>query len=329
MTEFDTEHRIDILAPAEQVYAALADVTRWPNIFPPTVHAQVLEQAGGQQRIRLWATANHTLKRWESLRLLNPEERAITFRQTVSAPPVAAMSGTWRVASAGPDSSEVTLRHRCTPDGSQGAREWIEAAVEANSTRELAALKVAAETVALDPQAVLSFRDTVWIDAPPRAVHEFIARAERWPQHLPHVSAVRLEEPEPAHQLLGLDTAAPDGSVHTTTSWRVLLDPPAGSEPDRGAGDIVYKQVELPALLALHTGRWTFSPEGGGTAARSSHTVSLRPDSISAVLGAGKSIEDGRAFIRQALGGNSRATLNVAKRLLEQRPAAVKESAAG
>ncbi|MFE3254234.1 aromatase/cyclase [Nocardia sp. NPDC059091] len=307
MSLHHTEHAITIAAPAQAVHDALRSVVNWPNIFPPTIHAETLEHDASGDHIRLWATANESLKTWTSRRTFDPEQRRITFRQVVSAPPVASMSGEWVVQEIDADTSRVLLLHSFSPDDSAGAREWIEAAVDTNSTRELESLKSAAEALARRPEATVTFADSLWIDAEPARVREFIDRADLWAERLAHVDAVTLTEPVPGHQFLSLDTRTPDGDVHTTASWRVVLD----------SGDIVYKQTRLPALLSLHRGRWSFTPRDGGTLATSEHTVALITEAIPSILGTGKTLADATAFIRNALGRNSLSTLENAKKWAE------------
>jgi len=97
--------------------------------------------------------------------------------------------------------------------------------------------------------------------------------------------------------------------VHTTKSVRVCFP------PDR----IVYKQIQLPALMSLHTGSWRLQEHGGQLHVTSQHTVVIEPDAIARVLGPDAGIPDARAFLRHALGGNSRATLGHAKAYAEAR----------
>lgn len=95
MTVREVEHEITVQAPAAEVYRLIAEVTNWPLIFPPSVYVDHVERGEREERIRIWATANGTAKNWTSRRTLDPQALRITFRQEVSAPPVAAMGGTW------------------------------------------------------------------------------------------------------------------------------------------------------------------------------------------------------------------------------------------
>ncbi len=89
-----TEHTVTVAAPPGTVYALVADVTAWPQVFGPTVHAEVLEEARGEQLLHIWAFANGEVRNWTSRRTLDPATHTITFRQVVSAAPVASMGGT-------------------------------------------------------------------------------------------------------------------------------------------------------------------------------------------------------------------------------------------
>ncbi|BBA96389.1 putative cyclase [Actinacidiphila reveromycinica] len=307
MTTREVEHGITIAAPATTIYRLLADVRHWPQIFPPTIHVEQEDTGARTERIRIWATANGEAKNWTSRRTLDPDGLRIVFRQEVSTPPVAAMGGTWIIEPLDADSARVRLLHdyRAVDDDPDGLR-WIDAAVDTNSTSELAALKENVERVhAAEAQdLVFSFTDTVEVEGAAKDVFDFVNEAGRWPERLPHVATVRFDEPSPGLQTLEMDTRAKDGSVHTTKSYRVAF------EPDK----IAYKQVTLPALMTLHTGVWTFTDTGRGTTeAGSQHTVSINTANIAAVLGEQATVADARAYVHEALSTNSRATLGHAK----------------
>ncbi len=305
-----SEHSVAVHAPADVVYGLIADVTGWPRLFAPTVHAERVDADGNEERIRLWATANGEVKTWTSRRGLDPVGRRITFRQEVSQPPVAAMGGTWAVNAVSGRSCEVVLTHdyRAVDDDPAGL-EWIERACDRNSRAELAALKTAAEARGGTAELARSFEDTVLIRGSAGEVYDFINRSDLWPRRLPHVSRVELREDVPGLQLMAMDTRAPDGSVHTTESVRVCF-------PDRR---IVYKQTRVPALLSAHTGQWRFREVPEGVEATSQHAVVIAPDRIGEVLGAEATVAEALATVEKALSTNSRATLHLAKEHVEGR----------
>ncbi|MEU4273234.1 aromatase/cyclase [Streptomyces sp. NPDC026092] len=306
----EVEHEIAVAAPATAVYRLIAEVQNWPRIFPPTIHVAREAQGEGAERIHIWATANGEAKNWTSRRTLDPERLRITFRQEVSAPPVAAMGGTWIIEPLSEGESRVRLLHdyRAVDDDPKSLA-WIDEAVDRNSRSELAALKENLEAAHAAEDLTFSFEDTIRVDGSAKDVYDFVNEAQAWPERLPHVAAVRFEEPSPGLQELEMETRAKDGSVHTTKSYRVTF-------PHE---KIAYKQVTLPALMTLHTGYWTFTEDDEGVAASSQHTVTLNTANITRILGADATVEDAKEYVRSALSTNSRATLGHAKDYAEAR----------
>lgn len=304
------EHRIGVAAPAGEIYRLIADVRNWPQLFGPTVYVDQLEHANGAERIRIWATANGDVKTWVSRRVLDPDANRIEFRQEVSAPPVAAMGGTWLIEPDPAGGSVVRLLHdyRAVNDDPKHLA-WIEQAVDRNSRAELAALKTNVETATGDG-LMFSFADTVQIHGTAADVYDFLNEARLWHERLPHVSRVVLTEDTPGLQILEMDTRTKDGSTHTTRSVRVCF-------PHER---IVYKQITLPALMTLHTGYWQIQDDpAGGLAVTSQHTVVINPANIAKILGAGADLAEARAYVHRALSANSSATLGHAKDYAEQR----------
>jgi aromatase len=305
-TVHTTEHEVNVGAPAQQVYALIADVSTWPHTFPPTVHAQCVERDGNSELIRIWATANGTAKTWTSRREHDPEHMSVSFRQTRSQHPVGGMGGTWVVEPVSASQCRVRLLHdfhAATEDPAD--LDWINQAVDKNSRSELQALKQSAELTG--PDQLITFDDTVLVEGSARDVYDFLNEAQLWPQRLPHVASVSLEEETPGLQILGMDTSTKDGSVHTTRSVRVC-------QPYRS---IVYKQIVLPALMTLHTGRWLIEEHGPAVSVTSRHTVRINAGRIAEVLGPDADLAQAQQFVRSALSGNSLATLRAAKAYAE------------
>lgn len=306
------EHEILVSAPAEEIYRLLADVQNWPRLFPPTVYVDRFEQSGDSERIRIWATANGEVKKWTSRRVLEPDKLRIEFRQEISQPPVASMGGLWLIEEVSKTESRVRLQHDYTAiDDDPAALEWIAQAVDRNSRAELAALKSNLELVTdAAGELVFSFTDTVEIDGPASEVFDFLNQAQLWQQRLPHVARVALTEESPGLQVLEMETFTKDGSSHTTKSVRVCF-------PNH---KIVYKQTTLPALMSSHTGCWEIATAASGVLSVSSeHTVVINETNIAAIMGPDAGVPRAREFVRQALGGNSRATLGYAKEYAESR----------
>ncbi|CAL9573853.1 aromatase/cyclase [Streptomyces sp. enrichment culture] len=309
-TVHHTRHEVLTSAPPDHVFALVADVTGWPQVFGPTVHAEVAEEKVGEQLLRIWAFANDEVRSWTSRRTLDRSAGTIAFRQVVSSPPVAGMGGEWRVERVG-DATRVVLLHDYTVvDDDPGAAAWVASAVEHNSEAELAALRGAAETGVQRPELTFSFSDSTEIQGSADDVYAFLDRADAWPQRLPHVAAARFTEEPGGVQVLDMDTRSPDGSVHNTRSVRV-------SFPDRGL--LVYKQLKVPPVMTGHTGRWTVERHGDTVTATSWHTVSLDPAGVREQLGAQTTPAEARTLVRHALGTNSSTTLRYAKEYAEKR----------
>ncbi|WP_019635006.1 aromatase/cyclase [Actinomadura atramentaria] len=304
----EVEHEITIGAPAADVYRFIADVENWPRMFPPTVHVERTPLDGANERIQIWATANGEPKTWTSRRVLDPGALRVEFRQEKSTPPVASMGGTWIIEPRGDAGCRVRLLHDYTAVDDDGLA-WIEQAVDRNSRSELAALKANAEQAVGAAELSLSFEDSVEVDGSVEDVYDYINEAGRWKERLPHVARVILTEDTPGLQTLEMDTSAKDGSTHTTKSVRVCF-------PHH---TIVYKQITLPALMSLHTGRWTLEQHGDKVTATSQHTVVVNTANIAAVLGPDAGVPEAREFLRSALGTNSLATLGHAKEYAEGR----------
>lgn len=307
-TIHNVEHEITICAPADRVYEIIEDVERWPEIFPPTVHAECVERVGDSELIRIWATANGAARTWTSRRHHDAGRMSIEFRQERSQHPVGGMGGTWIVEPISGSQCHVRLLHdyfAATDDPAD--LELIATAVDRNSKSELGALKDGVERG--EAGQIYSFEDTVEVDGAARAVYDFLNEAQLWRERLPHVARVSLEEETPGLQLLEMDTRDKDGSVHTTRSVRVC----------RQHDSIVYKQIVLPPLVALHTGRWTIKERDiGGVSVTSRHTVRINADRIADVLGANADVASAQQAVRGALSANSMATLRLAKTFAEE-----------
>ncbi|MFJ9694861.1 aromatase/cyclase [Kitasatospora sp. NPDC101183] len=312
-----TEHSITVAAPPEAVFALVADVAGWPQLFGPTIHVEVLEEkpldeGRSEQLLRIWATANGTPRTWTSRRTLDRAAGRIVFRQVVSAAPVESMGGEWIVEADGDGASKVTLLHDYRAIGDDPAAvELIERAVDRNSHAELGALKAGAELGGQRDEIHFTFSDSERIEGSAEDVFAFLDRADLWPERLPHVARLELTEDEPNLQLMDMDTRSPDGSTHNTTSIRVTF-------PDRAV--IVYKQLRVPAAMAGHTGRWVIEPtdDGNGVVATSWHTVTLDIEGVHQLLGPETTLAQARAMVRKALGTNSSTTLRHAKQFAEE-----------
>lgn len=205
----------------------------------------------------------------------------------------------------------LTLRHEFSAvDDDPAGIEWITKATDRNSGTELANIKTLAEGIGAADGLVFDFEDSTLVaDADPETVYRFLHEAAAWPDRLPHVSRMRLTEDVENIQWMVMDTVTKDGSAHTTESVRICF-------PD--SRRIVYKQLVTPPLMTTHIGEWTVVPTDKGARATSWHRVQLNEDAIVGVLGADATVHEAKEFIRRAVGGNSAATLALAKTFAEQ-----------
>ncbi|MGA5134685.1 aromatase/cyclase [Streptomyces olivoreticuli] len=294
------EHTRTVDAPASALYDLVADVTRWPAVFEPTVAVRHLERSEGAERFEIWATVGGEVAHWTSRRTLDAARRYVHFRQEHGTPPVTSMSGGWLFRELPGGRTEVVLRHRFTlADDSPATLAALTTALDTNSGRELAALARVAELGHPVDDIVFSFTDTVPLKTTATEAYTFVARSDLWPRHLPHVARVDLTEPRPGIQHMEMDTTTADGSAHTTRSIRVC----------DGPRWIAYKQQLPPALLTGHSGEWTFTDSPTAPVATARHTVALSPEGVRTVLGPDATLAQARTYIREALGRNSMTTL--------------------
>ncbi|TXS39160.1 aromatase/cyclase [Streptomyces sp. OR43] len=298
-------HRIDVPAPASVIYDIIADVGSWPLYFPPTVRAERVSGDASDEYIRIWALANGELRTWISRRRLDRSALRIEFTQTEPRPPVAEMGGTWQIEERGEGTCQVSLEHsyRATEDDPANL-ERIARAVDTNSQSELDALRAAAERHGNEHEVLVAFEDSDTVTGSLEDVYDFVYDLARWPNRIPHV--LRMEVTENVHglQYMEMDTKSPDGSVHTTQSGRVCVEPES----------IVYKQTRLPGLLLAHTGEWAFEAVGEGRVrVISRHRVILDVDALAALPVPPASPAEARTAVRNALGANSRATITAAQ----------------
>ncbi|MFC5918575.1 aromatase/cyclase [Streptomyces pulveraceus] len=300
-----TAHSVEVAAPAGVVYGLISNAVEWPLFFPPNIHVERLEFDGRNERLRMWATANGQIRSWISRRVQDPQTRRIDFRQQHPQAPVETMNGTWTVEERADGTSLLTLLHDFTVIGDRPEDvAWVELAIDTNSGEELDHLKQLAERWTRLDELVLSFEDAVRVKGPAELVYDFLYRVSDWPELLPHVARLELTEDTPGVQVMAMDTRTADGSAHTTESVRICFP---------HAGRIVYKQTTTPALMTAHTGEWSVLPNETGVTVISQHSVVLREEAVESVLGEGADLAGARRYVREALGRNSLATLNLAK----------------
>jgi aromatase len=174
-------HTLRVAAPPRRVYQHIADVSRWPQIFEPTVHVEHLGTSGAIERVRQWELIGNEVRARESHRELNPRRLQVRFRLDATARPAASMGGLWMVVPK-PTGSLIVLDHhfRVVDDDPAGI-ERLEDVVSRTGAARIAALGAVAELGPDFDTCRLSISDTVDIaGADPRDVYNFLARSQNY-----------------------------------------------------------------------------------------------------------------------------------------------------
>jgi hypothetical protein len=154
---------------------------------------------------------------------------------------------------------------------------------------------------------VISFEDPLFIAGSKDDVYEFLYAADKWPERVPHVTALSMTEDQPGVQFFDMDSVTPEGRAHTTRSVRIC-------RPKK----IVYKQISLPKLLDAHTGHWQFAETPEGVTVTARHTATIKPSALD-LLGENTTVADARRYLRRVLSTNSLQTLRHAQTYAEGR----------
>lgn len=292
-----TSHEKKVEAPPIDVFYLLANVSRWPTIFQPTVCAERVAGDDAEETIEIWASANGSLRNWQSRRSIDPLAMSIRFSQLNPSRPLDHMGGEWLIEAEG-NGSHVTLLHDFRLNSSDPSdTDYVARAVETNSRAELEGLSLAA---AAEEQGLFgSVTESVELDAPADEVFKFLNEAGSWSDRLPHVAWSKLSQLGGAGQYLEMATLAGEGKEHITGSYRV-------SFPEHR--QMFYKQDILPGGLTSHTGSWHIRDTGKSTSqATSKHDFCISPNILDSI-----GLESAMRQVRTNFAKNSHTTLRAA-----------------
>ncbi|MFG2313283.1 SRPBCC family protein [Streptomyces sp. NPDC048566] len=350
-------HAVVVAAPARVVYALLADATRRPLYSPAVVHVERMnEDDGGRERLRVWERADGRVHSSLWARVRHPGALRVEFRRLRGEAPVTSLAGRWSVTDTGDGRCVVALHTEFTVAGDR-ARDVAATAesAEVDFGAVMGCVRRMAEDRAGPEHLVLTFRESVRVDGPGEIVYDFLYRAGDWAGVVPHVLRSGLDEPSPGIQLVDHAVAGADGTpravgclrlcfphagriVYKTGTPRapvaahlgewsvlpdergvlvvadhtVLLDPCALPARRAGSGD-----AGVPARPA---GAGFADAGGSGAPARAGRGSGTAPATVSGGLGAagaGPGPADVRALVREAIGRESLATLDRARRHAE------------
>ena len=300
--------RAEVAAPAAVAFEIINDLRHWPQFFPDGVHAE--PDADGAN-VRWWALDGDAVRQWSTTRTVDKAGLRVVTEQRDCAAPAGVGAHRVDVRAAG----RAGLRGRADGDastaapGEQGADA---AAAQLEGAEEIVSrVKGLAERWDELEQLVISFEDPLFIAGQPQQVYEFLYAADKWPERVPHVTALSMTEDQPGVQFFDMDTVTPEGRAHTTRSVRVCL-------PHK----IIYKQIGLPKLLDAHTGHWHFVETPEGVTVHARHTATIKPSALN-LLGEDTTVADARRYLRRVLSTNSLQTLRHAQAYAEE-PASAK-----
>ncbi|WP_329016530.1 SRPBCC family protein [Micromonospora rifamycinica] len=298
------QHTVPVTAPAPLVFDLLADLGSWPHFHGPSVHAEPIGVDGHGQRFRhWWVIDDHTVRTWEASWQFAREQLRIGYEFAPHQPGAAGVRGSWTVHPSSDTTAQVRWEQTVVGEGSHDA-----AGAEREMRELLDAVRSAAEHDEERRDLVVDFEDPLFVAGPVEAAYEYLYEADKWPERIPHVSRLVLEEKVPNIQFFDMDTHTPDGSPHTTRSVRICL-------PNHR---ILYKQIHLPKLLDGHTGHWSFTPTREGFILGARHTAVIKPSALS-ILGPDTTVLDARRYLRRVLSANSMSNLRLAKAYAEER----------
>ncbi|GAB4052950.1 SRPBCC family protein [Catellatospora paridis] len=294
--------RAEIAAPAAVAFEIINDLRHWPQFFPDGVHAE--PDADGAN-VRWWALDGDAVRQWSTTRTVDKAGLRVVTEQAACAAPLVSVRTEWTFAPQGGQACEAELTVTVTAaPGEQGADA---AAAQLEGAEEIVArVKGLAERWDELEQLVISFEDPLFIAGQPQQVYEFLYAADKWPERVPHVTALSMTEDQPGVQFFDMDTVTPEGRAHTTRSVRVCL-------PHK----IIYKQIGLPKLLDAHTGHWHFVETPEGVTVHARHTATIKPSALN-LLGEDTTVADARRYLRRVLSTNSLQTLRHAQAYAEE-----------
>jgi aromatase len=260
---------VRVAAPPRHVYRLIADTARWPQIFEPTVHVEHLGGNRDTERVRLWQLIDNEVRSGDSVRERNPRRLQVRFRRETTPHPARSMGGLWMVVPKSTGCLVVLDHYYRVVDDDPADTGWLGDVVGETSAALLSSVREAAELGPALDRLYLSCADSVDIDGDPRDVYDFLARAQDWPQRLPYVDRLLMDEDVPDIQHLRSDVRLANGSVHTTSMVRVCFPQTR----------IVYKHVTPPAVMRAHTGSYTVTKLPHTVRATAANAVVLRDES--------------------------------------------------
>jgi aromatase len=144
-----TTHRLSIDAPGDLVFRMLRDSSHWPYLDGLTVYSERVSGDEASHELRTSVVVNGSLSSSHCHRIFDAAELRAEFRQLGLEAPLLRLDGGWSIRGA-EGQSEVTLEHEFEVDEDAGELpELIERTLDEYSRRELEALRLSSERLAL------------------------------------------------------------------------------------------------------------------------------------------------------------------------------------
>jgi aromatase len=142
-------HRLTIEAPGDLIFRMLRDSSHWPYMDGLTVYSERVSGDDTDHELRTSVVANGSLSSSHCRRIFDDAELRAEFRQLGLESPLLRLGGGWAVRRA-EGFSEVTLEHEFEVDEQAGdLPELIHRTIDEYSRRELEALRLSCERLAL------------------------------------------------------------------------------------------------------------------------------------------------------------------------------------
>ncbi|WP_406636078.1 SRPBCC family protein [Amycolatopsis sp. WGS_07] len=243
---FTTDVRVEVAASAEQVRAAVLDLSTWPQVHLRTVHVEYREKHENEDLVEIWTgTGDGLVKSRRIRRRWAPDSARIEFAHETGDGREDGMRGCWTVEPRPDGTTLAGMLHEFTvAEDAMATTGDLVTSLERGSRDFLGALKHAVENRAEIVRLTTTVRSSGFVAGPARTAYDFLAR--------------RGSDVGPAI------AGGPPGPALA----RVLVPP----------NRIAYKQLRLPETVEAHVGRWTLTENQGGVLVRADQVVRFAPD---------------------------------------------------
>lgn len=262
-----TTHSVLCHASARAVYAVIADVGKWPQLFDSCQSAVVVESKDAVERIKIEARQNGKIISWMTERHYMPQALRIDFTLPEPMPFLTAMAGQWRVVCLGAERALLTVARsfdiRPPAAGQdQPTPAQILEFFDENAATEMQAIKSCVEH---GDAAFTALKTRHFLPFSPDRIYALLADVTHWPDTLPHCSGIEVLYDDGCHQEFVMSIAG-NGGAERFRSIRTC---------DDRTLSITYFQPEPPAVLTRHQGSWRVRPVPGGAEVIAEHAIRL------------------------------------------------------